>query len=79
MEAMGLKLILVAVRHLLGPISMFGLWLALLGLIASSNSPNRGYNLPILPNQPPHLLLPAYLLTCDITVVMRKLFKFQQC
>ena len=44
MEGMGL--ILAKVRHLLGPISMFGLWLALLGFIASSNRSNIGYNLP---------------------------------
>ena len=46
MEGTGLKLILAAVRCLLGPIGMSGLWLALRGLIANPNSPNRGYNPP---------------------------------
>ena len=36
----------VVVRWLLGPLSLFGLWLALLGVIASPNIPNRGNNPP---------------------------------
>ena len=43
MEGMGLKF--TPVRGLLGHLSMFGpIWLALLGLIASPNSPNEGFN-----------------------------------
>ena len=41
--------------------------------------PNRGFNLPpaaTLAHHPPHPLICA---TCDITVVMKKLLKIQQC
>ena len=48
MEGMGLKFKPVVVRLLLGPTSMFGEygWHFLHALIASPNSPNRGFNLP---------------------------------
>ena len=49
MEGMGLKLILVVVRHLLGRL---GLCLAL-ELIASPNSPNGWYNPPLTAHPPP--------------------------
>ena len=49
MEGMGLKLTSVVVRQLLDCLAYLGLWLAFLGLIASPNSLNRGYNLPQLP------------------------------
>ena len=43
MEGMGLKFTPPVVRHLLVPLSMFGCMAgALLGLIASPNSPNGG-------------------------------------
>ena len=42
MEGMGLKFTPVVVRHLLGPLSMFGPMAGTFGLIASPNSPNRG-------------------------------------
>ena len=60
---------------------MFGLiWLALLGLIASLNSPNRGYGPPpavhpLPPLTPPPNPPPTYTLirtTHDITVVVKK-------
>ena len=57
MEGMGLKLTPVVVECLLGRLGMFelDLWLALLGLIASPNGPNRGYGLPLTspPTLPP--------------------------
>ena len=43
---MGLKFTPVVVRCLLGSLSVLGLWLALLGLIASPNTPNRSFNFP---------------------------------
>ena len=43
MEGIGLKYTLVIVRRFLGPQACLGLWLALLGLIAS---PNGGFNIP---------------------------------
>ena len=46
MEGTGLKLTLVVVRRLLGPLRCLGLWLALFGPIASSNGPNGRFNLP---------------------------------
>ena len=45
MEGTGLKSTSVLVRQLLGSLKYSDLWLAFLGLIASSNSLNRGYNL----------------------------------
>ena len=47
MEGTGLKLTPVVVRQLIGSLTYLGLWLALLGLVDSSNSLNRGYNLSI--------------------------------
>ena len=72
MEGTGLKLNPVLVRQLLGSVAYLGLWLAFLGLIASLNSLNRGYNLP----PPAHLFLPPSCpslphSTCDITVAMK--------
>ena len=51
---------------------VWGIWLALLGLIASPNSPNRGFSLP--PSAHPPLLLthPLIHATCDIIVVVIK-------
>ena len=46
-----------------------GLWLALLGLIASPNSPNRGFNLPPADHPPRPPLIRA---TRDIIVVVNK-------
>ena len=48
MEAMGLKFTPVVVRHLLGPLSVFGPAAGTFfhGLMASTNSPNGGCNLP---------------------------------
>ena len=51
MLGMGLKFTTVIGRHLLHHLSMFGV---LLGLIASLNNPNRGFN----PPQAAHLLTP---------------------
>ena len=63
MEGMGLKFTPVVVRHLLGPLSMFGIWQVPLGLIASPNSPYRGINSPPTAHPcPPHPFLPPY--TC---------------
>ena len=58
----GLKLTLVVVRCLLGPLGMFGPMPALLGLIASPNSPNGGYNQPLATHssQPPVDIGPIY-------------------
>ena len=76
-EGMGLKLTPVVVRHLLGA----DLWLALCRLIASPNSPNKKFNPPPAahhspPLTPPHPLTHA---THDITVVVKKVLKIQQC
>ena len=54
MEGIGLKYTPVVVRHLLGPLNMFG-------LMADTSSPNsysRGFNLPLAayPPLPPTLL-----------------------
>ena len=78
MEGMGLELTPVVTRHLLCPLSMFGPMLALLGLIASPNSPNGGFNPPPAahPLPPPTLPLPPtkplICATGDIIVVVRK-------
>ena len=58
MEGTGLKLNPVLVRQLLGSVAYLGLWLAFLGLIASPNSLNRGYNLPLAAHFFPTTLLP---------------------
>ena len=50
----------------IGPMEDLGLWLALLSLIATPNSPNRGYNPPPVAHPP---LIHA---TRDITVVVKK-------
>ena len=72
MEGTGLKLNPVLVRQLLGSVAYLGLWLAFLGLIASLNSLNRGYNLPLAA----HFFLPPSCpslphATCDITAAMK--------
>ena len=73
MEGMGLKFMSVVVRRLFGPLSVFrSIRLAVLGFIASLNSPNGGFNpLPTVhppppPTSPPltHLFIHA---SCDIT------------
>ena len=49
----------VVVRHLLGPLSMFGLWLALVGLIATTTVLREDLTclwLPTFLNHPPHPL-----------------------
>ena len=53
MEGMILKFTPMMARHVLGHLSMFGPMVALLGLIASPNSPNRGLNLPLAAHPPP--------------------------
>ena len=53
MEGMGLKFTPMIVGCLLGPLSMFGPMLALIGLIASPNSPNKGFNPPPASHSPP--------------------------
>ena len=45
MEGIGLKFVPEIVSHLLAPLSMLRLWLALLGLMVSANTPNGGFNL----------------------------------
>ena len=78
MEGMGLKFTPVMGRHRLAHLSILGLWLALLGLIASPNSPNEEFNLPPTSHPPlhlPHPLLSAHPLYCaiiDITVVLKQ-------
>ena len=54
MEGMSLKLIPVVVRHL-GPLSMFGPMTST--ALTRSNSPNKGYNLPLAAHPPPPLTL----------------------
>ena len=51
MKGMGIKFTSVVVRCLLGPLSIFGP-MALLELIASPNSPNRGFSLPPVAHLP---------------------------
>ena len=70
-EGMDLKLTPVVVRHLLGPLNMFG------GLIASPNSPTRKYNLPPAahPPHPPLTHTPLICATHDITVVVKSFSK----
>ena len=53
MEGMILKFTPVMARHVLGHLSMFEPMVALLGLIASPNSPNGGLNLPPAAHPPP--------------------------
>ena len=64
----------VVVRQLLGCLAYLGLWLAFLGLIASPNSHNRGYNQPLgaHPFPPPSYQLLTHA-TCDITVAVEKI------
>ena len=72
MEGTGLKLTPVVVRQLIGSLAYLGLWLAFLGLIASPNSLNRGYNLPAvahLSTPPSHP--PLTHVTCDTTVAVK--------
>ena len=61
MEGMGLELTPVVTRHLLRPLSMFGPMLALLGLIASPNSPNGGFNPPPAAHLSHHPPYPSHL------------------
>ena len=79
MEGMGLTFTPVVVRHLLGPLSMFGIWLVPLGLIASPNSPYGGLtHLQLLTLAHPTPSYPFIHATHDITVVVKKLLKIQQ-
>ena len=84
MEGMGVKFTPGIGRRLLTPFKhVLGLWLALLGRIASQNSPNEGLTLLqllTLPYHSPHPLLfshsyhpstPLYDATFHITVVVK--------
>ena len=79
---MGLKSTPVVVRHLaLRHFQhVWALCLALFELIASPNTSNGGFNLPLAVHLPTiyhsHL---STLSTCDISVVVEKLLKIQQC
>ena len=75
MECMGLKSTPVVAKLLLGPLTCMGLWLALHEHMASPNSPNGGFSLPLAAHPPPPPLSP----TCDISVVVKQLFKIKQC
>ena len=66
MEGMGLKFTPVIRRSLLRHSSMLGLWLAPLGLIASRNSPNGGFN-PALASLPPPPPIPPP--TCQPSII----------
>ena len=86
MGSMGLIFIPVLVRCLLGPLGLSGLMMtSTLELIDAPNSPTGRYNPPLaanLPHHSPHPLSPAHPLIhaiCDITVVVKKLLKIQQC
>ena len=84
MGGMGLIFTPVLVRHLLGPLGLsgrLGLSLALLGLIATPNSLFERYNAsPVAqPSPPPHPTHPLMHAIHDITVVVKKLLKIQQC
>ena len=69
MGGMGLIFTPVLVRPSLKTLqSCLGLWLTLLGLMATPNSPIGKYNLPPA-SHPPHPLICAI---CDITVVVKK-------
>ena len=59
MEGMGLKFIPVIGRHLLCHLSMFGAMAGTFGTNASPNSPNGGFNLPLV-SRPPLLFLPTH-------------------
>ena len=78
MEGIGLKFTPVIVRHLLGSLSMLGLWLILVGVITSPTIPYRGLTclqLPILPHFPhthPTLISNA----CDITEVVTNVHQY---
>ena len=84
MEGMGLIFIPVLVRLLLGPPGLSRPMISSSWTLATPNSPIGRYNLPLvshplLPLPPPPgrpLLIHA---TCDITVVVKKLLKIQQC
>ena len=58
MEGMGLKFATVIERHLLDHLTCLGLWLVFLGLIASPNSPNGGFNPPFPSTHPTPSHLP---------------------
>ena len=61
MEGMGLKFTAVVVRCLLGPLNEFGpIWLAVLGSIASQNTPNKSFNPPPAAHPPPPPILILY-------------------
>ena len=76
-EGMGVIFIPLVVRYLLSPLSVFEpmIFLALLALIASPNTHNRGFNLPSAAHIPSPPSLPAHaliLVMCDITVDVKK-------
>ena len=60
MEGMGLKFTRLIVRHLLGPYACLGPLLAPLGLIASPNSTNGGFNPSLAAHMPTPPLPPAH-------------------
>ena len=72
MEGMDLKFIPVIMRRLLGSLSMLGPMVALLGLIASPNSPNGGFTRLRLPSPTTTHPIPFRSPTPYITVVVEK-------
>ena len=79
MEGMGLIFTPVLVRCLLGPLGLLGLWLALLGLIKSPNSPIGRYNLPLVPYPPPPPTCLSMQFGVIITVVAKRITVWRKC
>ena len=60
MEGMGLKFTTVVAKCLIGPLTMLGVWLALLVLIFGPKSPNQRFNPPPAAHAPtPPTLIPS--------------------
>ena len=55
MEGMGLKFTTMVAKCLIGPLTMLGLWLALIVLIFGPKSPNQRFNPPPAIPTLPHL------------------------
>ena len=80
MGGMGLIFTPVLVRNLLRPSSLVWAYdLTLLGLMATPNSPIGWCNPPAASHPPPPPPHPLICAIHDITVVLKRLLKIQQC
>ena len=76
---MGLIFTLMLVRYLLGLLGLSGLMTSTFWIHRYSNHPIERYNLPPAAHPPLPPVHPLVCAICDITVVVKKLLKIQQC